>query len=72
MCIVFRLRAGRSGISFLTGARIFYCFTKHPRPALEPSKPATQCEMRDFSPGIKRLEHEADHSSVPGAKLKTG
>jgi hypothetical protein len=40
------------------------------RPALGSNQPPIQCAPRALSPGAKRPEYEADHSSPVGAEVK--
>jgi hypothetical protein len=66
-----RLQDGRQrGRSSSRGRVKNFLFCMSSRPALGPTQPPIQWVPGVFSPGIKRLGHEADHSPSAGAEFK--
>jgi hypothetical protein len=59
--IVTRLHPGETGFDSQKGQGVFL-FATTSRLALEPNQPPIQLVRRTLCPGIKRPEHEADHS----------
>jgi hypothetical protein len=65
------LRAGRPTGRNLgaSGGKNFHSFISS-RPALGPTQPPIQWVPGALSPGVKRPEHEADHSPQTSAEVK--
>jgi hypothetical protein len=49
-----------------------FLFNTAYRPALRVTQPSIPCVPGALSPGVKGMEHEADHSSPPSAEVKNG
>jgi hypothetical protein len=65
---VTELRAGRPGFDSGQGQGLFL-FVTASRPTLGPTQPSMKWVPRALSPGVKRPEHETDHSPPSGAEI---
>jgi hypothetical protein len=61
----------RTKVRFPVGAR-YFLLSIVSRPSLGPIQPPSPWVPRALSPGVKRLAHESDHSTLSTAEVKNG